>query len=222
MVFFSFFICFMLFFNCHTHSSNDEKHEVYQAVSEAVVSFYSFGIPPWEYVSEMDKILAKMESNVQNPSCVAIGEIGLDKRLKIEMKLQIELFKKQILISERQKLPVIIHCVKAWNELKVVKRTLKPIQPWVFHGFSKFSLLEEVVTENLMVSLGAGILVHPNAHEIVSKIPDEQLLLETDTSDVAIEIIYAFVAEIKKISLQELSEIVEHNFKNTFQKWVVG
>lgn len=212
----------MLFLNCHTHSSIDEKHEIYQGAGNEVVSFYSLGIPPWEYVSEIDEILAELESHVQNSSCLAIGEIGLDKRLKIDMNLQVDLFKKQILISERQKLPVIIHCVKAWNELQLVKRALKPIQPWIFHGFSKFSLLEEVVTENLMVSLGAGILVHPNAHEIVSKIPNEQLLLETDTSDVAIEIIYEFVAEIKKISLHELTEIVEHNFKNTFQKWEVG
>jgi Tat protein secretion system quality control protein TatD with DNase activity len=34
--------------------------------------------------------------------------------------------------------------------------------------------------------------------------------------------VYQKISEIKKISLRELQEIIEENFKNTFLKWSIG
>ena len=53
-------------------------------------------------------------------------------------------------------------------------------------------------------------------------IPNSQLLLETDESEVNIFKVYQKISEIKKISLRELQEIIEENFKNTFLKWSIG
>jgi TatD DNase family protein len=166
--------------------------------------------------------LSSLELQISYPKCLAIGEIGLDKRLNVPMQQQIQIFEKQVALSEKQKLPVIIHCVKAWNELKTTKKRLNPKQKWIFHGFSKFGILKEVLNENMMISIGANIIEHPKCLNIVQTIPNNRLLMETDDGRESIESIYNFVAEIKKISLQELEDIIEINFKNTFPRWHNG
>ena len=55
--------------------------------------------------------------------CIALGEIGLDKLKGPSMEVQLAVFKEQIALSEKLELPVIIHCVRAWNELVLVKKT---------------------------------------------------------------------------------------------------
>jgi TatD DNase family protein len=73
-----------------------------------------------------------------------------------------------------------------------------------------------------MISIGSSILTNKTLQEIITEIPNSSLFLETDDSKIDIFDIYKKVSEIKKISLQELEEIIEQNFKRTFTKWHIG
>ena len=70
-----------------------------------------------------------------HPESIAIGEAGFDKLRGPSPELQRKVFEEQVAISEELKKPVVIHCVRAWDELLAVHKKLKPKMPWLIHGF---------------------------------------------------------------------------------------
>ncbi len=208
------------FINSHSHKFGENDITIFQGKKDLVDQYYSIGIHPWD--ANNQDITKNFSEQLNLPNCLAIGEIGLDKIKGPNLKTQIQVFEKQIELSEKLNLPVIIHCVKAWNELKLIKRLLKPSQPWIFHGFSKANILEDVLSEGLFVSFGEAIVRNPKLMEASTNVPLEKLFLETDDSNISIETIYSEFAKAKQITLQELKEIQFNNFKRVFKKWKSG
>jgi TatD DNase family protein len=153
---------------------------------------------------------------------LAVGEIGLDKLSGVNLDSQIQIFTRQIELSEEFQLPVIIHCVRAWNELKLLKRSLNPTQPWIYHGFSKKNILSEVLQEGIYVSFGHYLLNDFKILEASLDMPLDKIFFETDDKQVEIEQIYSAFSKAKQITLQELKEIQFENFKRVFKKWKSG
>lgn len=208
------------FINAHSHTFDAKSITVFQAKIGLLDKWFSHGIHPWDAASsEFSSIFLEQ---LILPNCLAIGEIGLDKLNGPDLKKQIQVFEKQIELSEKLNLPAIIHCVKAWNELKLIKRRFNPSQTWVFHGFSKRNILEDVLFEGLYVSFGEAMLSNPKLLDAASKVPLDKLFLETDDSNISIETIYIEFAQAKQITLQELKEIQFNNFKRVFKKWKSG
>ncbi len=213
----------MNLFNCHTHKSKNRDYEIISvALEENISTFHSIGVHPWKaHLTNIEFVENKLLHRITDKT-LAIGEIGLDRIQGPNLELQIDMFIQQVEISENEKLPVIIHCVKAWNELAIIKRKLDPTQTWIFHGFSKANLLEEVLREGMVVSIGTDIFTNLKLQKIVAKIPNDRLLLETDDKLIPIEDIYKKVAELRGISFVLLTEIIEQNFKRIFPKWHIG
>jgi len=210
-----------MFFNIHSHKHSQSDFQITQYDLQGDKPlFYSSGIHPWD--AQEFELNSKFLESISHPNCLAIGEIGLDKNKGPEIQQQESVFQRQITLSESHKLPVIIHCVRAWNEIKRLKRILQPKQPWIFHGFSKVSILEDVINEGLYVSFGEAILRNSKLLEASTFVPLEKLFLETDDSNIAIETIYSEFASAKKITLHELQEIQLNNFKRVFSKWKNG
>jgi TatD DNase family protein len=207
-------------FNVHCHVLEDHNVTIFQGKTGLLDMWFSFGIHPW--YADISGISPTFLEQLNLPTCLAIGEIGLDKLKGPDFKTQTHVFEKQIELSESLELPVIIHCVKAWNELKILKRKLNPIQPWIFHGFSKVSILDEVLSEGFYVSFGEAILKNRKLLDSASKTPNEKVFLETDDSEVPIEMVYHEFAKAKQITLQELKQIEFNNFKSVFKKWKSG
>lgn len=212
-----------MYTNCHTHYTIHPQHEIKQArIHSNPTVFHSVGIHPWEVENfAQPNSLNQLEESINNLT-LAIGECGLDKLKNDNLEIQTIIFERQIALSEQLKLPLIIHCVKAWNELHSIRKKLNPTQAWVYHGFLKYSILKQVIESGMMISLGAGIITSPKRQELVNSIPNHLLLLETDDATLEINQVYQCVAELKKISLSELQQIVTTNFKNTFKKWEIG
>lgn len=208
------------FFNLHTHYSDSENVSIVQMDEEIPNQWFSVGIHPWK--ATLNTEINHYFDQTTNAKCLAIGEIGLDKLKGPSLEIQQEVFQKQIELSEKYELPVIIHCVKAWNELKVLKRRLKPTQPWILHGISKTTILDEVVEEGLYASFGKKILMDEKFLTRATQIPNEKVFFETDDAKCAIEDIYSAFARAKKITLQDLKEIQFNNFKRVFKKWKSG
>ena len=207
-----------MFINIHTHKDTGRRIELVSRTFEEVLSaYFSFGIHPWDSdrwksrLNEMNQILAEK-------GCLAVGEIGLDKLKGPELSVQVAVFKQQIVLSEQLNLPVILHCVKSWNEIKSIKRELKPKQAWIYHGFTKANLIEDVLKEGIYISIGDAILNSPTLQSALTNIPLDRLFLETDAAACSIEAIYVKVSELKNIPLSQLQSQLEENFKNVFTK----
>lgn len=221
------FLSFSMLFDSHTHNCSGNNYSI---ISISVISdlfegfcekYFSLGIHPYNANLIEDNFL-KIQQLASKKNCLAIGEIGLDRLKGPDLEIQKQVFTKQIMIAESMGLPVILHCVKSWNEVAEIKRQINPQQTWVFHGFNKVGILKSVLEHGLMIGIGASILTNKKLQEALLNVPDEYLLLETDDAPVDIFEIYKKVSEIKQISLQALEEIVEQNFKRTFKKWQIG
>ena len=208
------------YFNLHSHFIDIQNVTIFQTDAIEPNQWFSVGIHPWN--SEYNDFTTNQDVLFNHPRCIAIGEIGLDKLKGPALELQVEVFKKQIALSEQYQLPVIIHCVKAWNELKSIRRKINPSQPWIFHGFSKIGIIDEVLNEGIYVSFGHRIMEDHKLLEAAVKIPLENIFFETDDHPIEIERIYSTFANAKQISLQELKEIQFNNFKRVFKKWKNG
>ena len=209
----------MLFPDAHTHFLTGNSYAILNANS-SIDSFHSRGIHPLFVNKNIP--LEKLESDLQHPKCIAVGEIGLDKVCSSDFNLQRKLFIQQIELSEKYNLPVIVHCVRASNELFELKKEIKPTQYWIWHGFKKINILQQTIENGIIPSFGEAILKSENLRNELVNLESNQFLLETDTSTFSIETIYKTVAEIRNQSKESLQKEQISNFERIFTKWQIG
>lgn len=210
----------MDFFNIHTHSLVHPESEILAQSpdlfpSDKLPIYTSIGIHPWFLTEENAESQWKaLQKQVSHPSVLAIGEGGLDKLKGPDMELQVKILKQQVALSEEKSLPLIIHCVKAFNELIQLKKELRPHQPWIIHGFrGKEALAIDCIRHGFYLSYGEHF--QENA---LKATPQEKLFIETDESEVPVQEIYQSIALVHGIGLQELMESVKKNVKEVFFK----
>ena len=209
----------MFFPDVHTHFLTGNPYAILNANS-SINSFHSRGIHPWFVNKNIP--LEKLESDLQHPKCIALGEIGLDKICGTDFELQRKLFIQQIELSEKYNLPVIIHCVRASNELVELKKEIKPTQHWIWHGFNKASILQQTLENEIIPSFGEVILHNESLQKELVNLESSQFLLETDTSTLSIKTIYKTVAEVRNQSINSLQKEQITNFERIFTKWQIG
>jgi TatD DNase family protein len=139
--------------------------------------------------------------------------------IAVDFELQKEVFKKQIQLSEKYKKPLIIHCVKAHQEIIEIKKEVNPEQVWILHGFNKKKQLAESLLKNgIILSFGSAIIENKKLQEVFLELPISSILLETDDSELEIQEIYQKASEIKNSSLTDLQAAIYQNFKRIFIK----
>ena len=214
----------MTFFDAHTHTISSDKN-VFSIVntysnSTNFTNAFSVGIHPWFINKEnLDNEFLIVEQKLQEKNCFALGECGLDKITKTDFELQKTVFKNQILLSEKHKKPLIIHCVKSFQEIIEIKKMIKPTQIWVLHGFNKnLQVAESLLKNGFIVSFGAAIINNKKLQDVVLNISLDNILLETDDSEVTIQEVYQKIASIKNIEVKELQQKIEQNFKRIFKR----
>jgi TatD DNase family protein len=186
---------------------------------EASIPFYSIGIHPW-YITEdrIDDDLKIIEDKLQTENCLAIGECGLDKRIEVPLELQISVFEKQLILAEKYKKPVVIHCVAAFQEVIAIKKKMKISVPMIIHGFSKNDQVAgQLIKEGFYLSFGKYLLRNPELKTVFEQVPDDRFFLETDTIEETIEQVYNLASEYKNINIKELQEIISSNYKSVFE-----
>jgi TatD DNase family protein len=203
--------------NTHCHSLTHSGLEIINWYGELPTSIYSYGFLDCLQTNELN------EAFIAHKNCLAIGEIGLDKTFQTPINKQIESFKIQLNLAKKHNLPVILHCVKAWNEVQQIKRETCTGTPWIFHGFRKTNLIESVLNEGLYLSIGTALIKDLKLQECVKEIPLEKIFLETDSAtNFTIQDVYETIALLKNVSLQEVESIIFENFNKIFTKWDIG
>jgi TatD DNase family protein len=208
-----------MFVNIHTHFEQSDGIFILNGKPKNdLCALYSFGIHPYDsLIIDFNEDIFNKEITQKN--CLAIGECGLDKNTSVPIETQISLFKQQITFSEKHRLPLIIHCVRAWNEILAIKKELKPNQPWIYHGFRKSNLVENVLDSGCYLSIGTAIIYDQKLQQSIEKIPLEKLFLETDDdTSHSIQEVYKAVARLKNVPIEELQKQLLKNFELVFRK----
>ena len=208
-------------FDIHTHTLPLHPEQAIVSVDvrslplpESLV-YASVGIHPW-YLTEhgAKSSLQPLKEVIHTPRIVAIGEVGLDRLRGASIEIQKDVFRQAVTLSEAHSLPLIIHCVRAFNELLKLKKELNPKQPWIIHGFrGKASIAHELLHHGCWLSIGERY-----QEEALRIIPLHRLFIETDESEKSIADIYRLISLTRGISLEELTEAVKKNVREVFFK----
>jgi TatD DNase family protein len=211
-----------LFINIHTHAQlYDAKVEVVNLSLEAVEkpNCYSYGLHPWlidkdTYLNQLEEL----ERLIYERRCIAIGECGLDKLSKVNFNLQQEVFVEQIKLANRVKKPLIIHCVKAFNELINCLNLNDNKMPVIVHGFNNNENIARImVNEGYYFSFGKALLGYEsNAARAIITVGRKNFFLETDDADISIKYIYKKAAELLHIDEEIIKQQLQQNFEMVF------
>jgi len=214
------------FIDIHTHHTETGKSVFsirnvfltdYPEVPENEI--FSIGLHPW-YLSSLPQasILNLLQEAAEHPCIIAIGETGLDKAIKTSPEIQENVFILHIKVSEEFKKPLIIHCVKAFNELILLKRKLSPSSPWIIHGYhGSEQLTGSLIKEGFYISVNEWVLKNPEAAgKMLNMIPVNRLFLETDEYTSHISELYHFIAECYNTNLQSFKTEIFNNFMYVF------
>ncbi len=192
----------------NTETMEDEQWKNYEAVS--------VGIHPWYIDKEsLEERLTFLLKTASLPVVKCIGEAGIDKLRGADLRLQEEVFIRQVRIAEQVSKPVVIHCVRAFNELMAIKKAIRPQVPMIIHGFNrKPELAAELVSEGFYLSFGKHVLDKPQVQQALRETHADRLFLETDDcTEVSIKDIYEKAAAIRGVSLEELEEKTDRNYR---------
>jgi TatD DNase family protein len=213
-----------MFFNLHTHryTATPQYFELvnqYPWEFDKNIPYYSIGIHPWYIeISRLEADLQCIEENLGQSGCLALGECGLDKRIDTDINLQIEVFKKQILLAEKHQKPIVLHCVSAYQEVIQIKNELNVSVPMIIHGFSKNAqTAQQLIKNGFYLSFGKYLLRNPELKSVFEQVPSDRFFLETDTVEETIEQVYAIAMQYKKQTIEEIQNQINNTCKTVFK-----
>lgn len=144
------------------------------------------GLHPEEVKANWKVQLAGIKMDVAAIEPVAIGEVGLDFYWSREFeKEQLEAFEEQVKLAVEMKLPLMIHCRKAQNEMvAILKRYKDQLHGGIFHCFTGNALEAQELLQFEGFALGiGGVLTFKKSHlpEVLAQnVPLSRIVLETD------------------------------------------
>jgi TatD DNase family protein len=205
-----------------------------ELIEEYDFIYASIGWHPVDAIDMRDEDLEWIEELAKHPKVVAIGEMGLDYYWdKSPKDLQQEVFRKQIQLAKKVKLPIVIHNREATADIVTILKEENAAEVGgIMHCFSgSVEVAKECVEMNFYISLG-GPVTFKNAKkpkEVAQEIPLNKLLIETDCPYLAphpyrgkrnepsyVKLVAEQIAELKGLSYEEVSQVTTENAKILF------
>lgn len=205
-----------------------ELAETYDFIYAAV------GWHPVDAIDMTEEHLVWLEELAAHPKVVALGEMGLDYHWdKSPKEVQKEVFRKQIQLAKKVKLPIIIHNRDATQDIVDILAEENAAEVGgIMHCFSgSVEVAKQCIGMNFLISLG-GPVTFKNAKkpkEVAMEIPMERLLIETDCPYLTphpfrgkrnepsyVKLVAEEIANLKGISYEEVAKITTENAKSLF------
>ena len=220
----------------HPEEVRSDWREVLSAIKEKIVRNKEQGARSKRIDKRSKKsILLPLAPCSLPPNIIAIGEVGLDYYWSREYEReQIEAFEEQVRWSVEMRLPLMIHCRKAQNEMVHLLRHYKDDLPGgVFHCFTgnEREALELLQFDRFVLGIG-GVLTFKKSHlpEVLPQVvPLSRIVLETDSPYMApvphrgkrnepayVVEVARRLAEAYGVSLEEISTVTDANVRRVF------
>jgi Mg-dependent DNase len=187
--------------------------------SENVIA--GVGIHPWKVHEEK---LDKIEELIGKADF--IGEVGLDYRFaKANKELQLSYFTFFVRKAAENDMLINVHALDAWRDAFNVLIN-EGVKRAIFHWYSgPEDLLKDIEGAGFYITVNPSVTFQQKHRRLIEKAPVEILLTESDggyeyrgkllePTDIINTI--PFVAQLKDIDVEELSKIIQNNFRNAF------
>ncbi len=214
----------MLYFNAHTHHpaaagqtalccTSPQAFARRVADPPGALTRYAVGIHPWQADEADEAVWAALAQAVRHPDVVAVGEAGLDRLQGPAPAVQQAAFRRQALLSEEVGKPLVLHCVRAVDEVLALRREVHARRPWIWHAFRGGApQLRQLAAHGFSFSFGPRF-----REEALVACPPEHLLLETDDLPFSLlPPLYARVAALRGLTPEALARLQRTNFERLF------
>jgi TatD DNase family protein len=195
--------------------------------------FLMMGLHPTYVKDNYLEELQHVESELAKRKFYAVGEIGIDLFWdKTHLKEQQIAFRKQIQLAKQYKLPIVIHCRDAFDEIfQILEEEKSPELIGIFHCFTgTYEQALQAISYNMKLGIG-GVVTFKNGKidQFLSKIELKHLVLETDSPYLApipfrrkrnessyLVAVVDKLAQIYSLSAIEIAAITTENSKVVF------
>ncbi|WP_196889531.1 TatD family hydrolase [Aureivirga sp. CE67] len=195
--------------------------------------FLMMGLHPTSVKDNYLEELKQVENYLDTKKFYAIGEIGIDLYWdKTHLKEQQEAFRTQIRWAKERKLPIVIHCREAFDEIFEILEEEKGEGLYgIFHCFSgNLEQAKQAISYNMKLGIG-GVVTFKNGKidKFLGEIPIENIVLETDAPYLAptpkrgkrnessyLSFVVDKLVDIYGLSPEEIAEITTKNSKDVF------
>lgn len=214
------------------YNLESNKH-VIELVNKYDNIFGTIGLHPSDVTEDYESDLLFIESNINNPKIVGVGEIGLDYYWEKDNKeLQKEVFIKQIELARKYNKTIVIHSREAILDTYNILDEYLGNNKAVLHCYSSnIEMAKRFKKFNIKFGIG-GVLTFKNSSklkEVVKELDLSDLLLETDSPYLTPEpyrgkknepsytkYVAEAIAKIKEVEYEEVLEITTQNAISQF------
>ncbi|MGB5418292.1 TatD family hydrolase [Algibacter sp.] len=196
--------------------------------------FLMMGLHPTHVKENYEEELNHVEEMLIKRPFFAVGEIGIDLYWdKSTLNIQKKAFKHQIQLAKKFKLPIVIHCREAFDEIFEVLETEKGDDLFgIFHCFTgTLEQAHKAISYNMKLGIG-GVVTFKNGKidQFLNQLDLNHLVLETDSPYLApvpyrgkrnesgyIINVLEKLSEIYNVSKEKIAEITTQNSKDIFK-----
>ena len=189
------------------------------------VVYPAVGYHPWSITADgIEENLAFIKEKL--PSCVALGEVGIDYKAKVKKKVQWEIYERLLSMANDADKPVIIHC-RFSHERTYEMTASAGTERAVFHWFTgEKGVLARLLDSGYFISVTPALAYSPFHREAAAFAPLERILVETDApveyggkASEPADLIVSLreLALIKGISVEEAGKVTEENTRRFYR-----
>ena len=196
--------------------------------------YLMMGLHPTHVKENYEEELAHVEEMLEKHQFIGVGEIGIDLYWdKTTLDIQQTAFKHQIRLAKKYKLPIIIHCRDAFDEVFEVLESEKGEDLFgIFHCFTgDLNQAKQAISYNMALGIG-GVVTFKNGKidQFLNEIDLKHIVLETDSPYLApkpyrgkrnesayITKVVDKLAEIYSVSTEYIAAITTENSKAIFK-----
>lgn len=195
--------------------------------------FLMMGLHPTSVKENYKKELAHVEEMLAKRHFYAVGEIGIDLYWDTStLAIQKDAFKHQIKLAKHYKLPIVIHCRDAFDEIFDVLETEKSDDLFgIFHCFTgTLEQAQKAISYNMKLGIG-GVATFKNGKidQFLNQIDLNHIVLETDSPYLApkpyrgkrnesayIIKVLEKLSELYELPQEKIAEVTTQNSKDIF------
>jgi TatD DNase family protein len=170
----------------------------------------AIGLHPWRLAAEnIDSTLAQIEGRIDR--CIALGEVGLDYKVKVKKALQWRVFEEILQLAARWDKAVIVHCRFSHARAHRMVQAAG-VRCAVFHWYSGPSeILQRILADGYYISATPALAYSPPHRRAAALAPLDRILIETD-SPVAYRGVPSQPAHLRATlaALSRLKRVPEH------------
>lgn len=183
--------------------------------SGRVIELRARGVHPWQ-AGEFDR--EQRFSDDIFAGAQAVGETGLDYACGVDRAAQERLFRLHLEAAERLSLPVVLHCVRAFEPVMEILRRYR-LRAVIFHGFiGSPQQAARAVQRGYYLSFGPSAQRSPRTLEALRMSPADRIFAETDDTGADIAEVYAMICEARGMAMETLKERIMLNYCDIFGK----